>query len=138
MDRQITCQLSSELQQRGLCARFDPTMPVVRIGDATTVVIIVVPYSNEGKTGRAGWWLHFDHVARADLMLIARTVRSNTEMLDYHLLPFPVLRGPSFRFPHDNMPALARYRLNSMANFWNVFNDCFVRPWSHLCGKLAG
>ncbi len=126
-DRYLIDQLGMEIRRREVPVRFDLVKPILYVGD-TTIATIVLPYRPKGRLGRAGWWLQLKRVARCDVMLVARLTRTNTQLLDCHVFPFPVLSGPSYRFARDDMPHLARYRLSAMSNFWSVYDDCIARP----------
>jgi DNA invertase Pin-like site-specific DNA recombinase len=115
VDRELICRLCSAAQLRGGTMELEPQ--VVRVDGETTACTVVLPHTQR-KDGRAGWWLHFDRIPSSDLMLIVRMTESNTAVLDYHLLPFPLLAGPTFRFTNDNVAALATYRLRSPTEFY--------------------
>ena len=122
IERELISRLTSAVQQRRVAIRLDPATNELRVDGNTSVTTVVLPYSKKGKSGRAGWWLYFDRIRKCDLMLVVRMTELNTEMLDCHLLPFPVLAGPSFRFTSEKLAALVPYRLSSMDEFCDVFS----------------
>jgi hypothetical protein len=109
----------------------------------TTILPVIIPYTKT-RTGRPGWWFYFGRWGRADMILLVRLTTGNTEVLDYHLLPYPAFSGASFRFTDENLSALSGYRPISSESTADILCTRFLQnlppygPFDEACGYQSG
>lgn len=113
IDRDVICRATSAIVKRGGCVVYDDKAELLRIAGAPSVRVVVVPYLDREKRG-AGWRIYLKYISPCDLMLAVRLNKSNTRILDYYLLPFAQLVGPTFRFSPSSIKKIERLRLASL------------------------
>jgi hypothetical protein len=117
VDQKLMGILIAAVDQGGGSVRIEPGH--LQINGSISVSTALLPYTNrEGR--RAGWWLFFDRLASSKLILIVRMAQTDDEILDFHLLPFPSLCGPTFRFTETNIATLKEYRLAAASDFYRA------------------
>ena len=119
IDRDIICQLTASVLRGRGTVKVIPKKNILEIDGRTTVAAVVLPYAVRNNR-RKGWRLQFDYVAKCDLLMIVRMTVSNTQPLDYHLVPFPLIATKEFWFTEERIAALANYRLDSPAEFYDA------------------
>ena len=120
LDRDLISRLTSTISQHGGCLQLDPERAVLTVNETTTITTAVIPYMDRPGR-RSGWWFHFNHFPNTDLILMARMTTTNTELLDHHLLPPPLRKGPTFRFTAKNIADQSKHRLTSLAEFYDAY-----------------
>jgi len=96
---------------------FDEKKQVLIVNGNFAVAVIVLPYLNPGRNPQPGWKLYFDRLGNCDAIFIVRMDYTNTDALDFHLMPRSIFKQPSFRFTEDRMKQFSTYKLRSVSNF---------------------
>lgn len=117
VDRQLISRLTSLEECRKGLLRYDYKSHIFIIDGVIKVRTLIIPYIDRENRG-PGWRIFKRYVSRSDLLLVARLRKSNKEILDYFLLPYP--EAPTFRFASNIIPKLVRYRLKSLARFYSL------------------
>jgi hypothetical protein len=65
---------------------FDEAKQTLTIDDAVDVTVLVLPFLNRRYLPNRGWKLYFERLPFCQLILLVRTNKDNTNVLDYHLL----------------------------------------------------
>jgi hypothetical protein len=119
VDRELIGRVTSSVNRQGGQIRYDEKTELLRIDDRVDVRIVVVPKLDRENRG-PGWRLYFRYISNCDLMLVARLNELNTDILDYHLLPYAAFSGPTFRFTRRRLHELHQNRLKSPAAFYGL------------------
>jgi DNA invertase Pin-like site-specific DNA recombinase len=131
-DRELIYRLTCLTAGHGGLLNLDPISTSFKVDGGYTVSTVILPYTRR-KGGRPGWWLFSRYIVNCDYLLLVRMQESNTSILDIHLLPSPLIVGPSVRFTSEKMAALTRYSLRSAADFHAVLRGCFVGESADRC-----
>lgn len=123
--RNTLAAIATEVQKQGGRFTIDNKSQLIQINDSVTISAIVLPFTNRADHGPC--WRHYDRAAISDLLLLVRLTKSNEKALDYHLLPFHLVHGPTFNFTDQALASLARYRFKSLSGFHDALQACFGR-----------
>lgn len=118
--RNLVCQLTSTTRCDASKIVFNEEKQVLAIDGAFDVAIVVLPYLPRCKKAAPGWKLHFNRLEECNVVLIMRMDKSNTNILDCHLVPRLLFDQPSAKFTEDTIKTIRRYKLRSLDTFYRA------------------
>ncbi len=96
---------------------FDEKKQVLVVNGCFTIAVVVLPYLDPEKNPQPGWKLYFDRLVDCDAIFVIRMDHTNTDALDFYLMPRNIFEKPSFRFTDERIKQLRRYKLRSVSRF---------------------
>jgi len=134
IDRQLIAQLTSLILREGVTLRFEPETLFLRLPDSRSILTIVIPYGGCSRR-KKGWWLQYLNLpTRSDLLLVARLRKSNSGVLDLHLLPFDLFTASLVNLSSEMMGGLLPYKLARANDIGRVLDQCFSGAAGGPCG----
>jgi len=132
LDQRITGQIIADITRIGGETILDNETHVLTIDGHLDVAVVLVPYLDR-MPQIAGWKLILNQVQHCHTILLTRLNKTNTEVLDYHLLPRCIFLKPSFRFTRHNIEQFSYYKIEILSDLYrtykrNYFGEPGQRP----------
>ncbi len=113
----IVTEVIESLEKLGAKVLLDPMTELLHVNEEFTASVAIARHLLT-SAGSSRWKLRFDTGLRPDVTIGVRMDSSNTDILDYYLLPLIDFSLPSIRLAENNGLALDAYRFNSLHYFY--------------------
>lgn len=98
---------------------IDPLTDLLTVNDEFTVSVVIARCLR-APSGHLRWKIRIDTSLQADITVAIRMDETNTEPLDYYLLPRLDVSEPRVRLTEDNGIFLDTYRFESLDSFYSL------------------
>ena len=126
--RKFLCWLITAIKRDTIV--FDEKKQVLLVSGCFAIAVVVLPYLNPQKNPQPGWKLYFDRLVDCNAIFIVRMDHTNTDSLDFYLMPRNIFEKPSFRFTDERIKQFRRYKLRSVSRFEQAVNRMRTRTQS--------
>lgn len=109
----IVAETIAGIEKAGGSVRLDATTDLLAVNDEFSASIAIVRYRTT-NSGSARWHIRLDTGLMPDITIAIRLDRTNTNPLDYYLLPMFDMSSPRLKTAQNNGIALDAYRFPTL------------------------
>jgi DNA invertase Pin-like site-specific DNA recombinase len=119
MQKQIVTQAIAVIEKAGGLVEQDPATGLLTINDEITAFILMVR-CRKIRRRSLRWLVRLDVDPRPDILVAVRMNETNSEPLDYYLLPPRAMVAPILRLAQNNGLPLDAYRCETLEPFFSL------------------
>lgn len=116
----------AKLQALGAQVQQDAATELLSINDELTVSLVICRCTTT-STGASRWNIRLDRGHAPDITIAVRMDTTNSEALDYYLLPALDMENPKLRLAENNGFALDAYRFDDLEPFFRLAEHVPIR-----------
>ena len=121
----VVAETIEEIERMGRAVSRDPATDLLTVNDEFTASI-VLSRCQQTQAGSKRWKIRLDTGLAPDLTVALRMDGTNEAVLDYYLLPLPLLRTNRIRLAEENELMLDAFRFETLEYFFAMAERALI------------